>query len=377
VSNNCDFQENEVNRTSLSRIAAPSIAVLALGFAVTACGAGNESGGSGSGSSSLSGTLEGNGSSAQEAAQTAWRAGFQKTNAQVTVNYSSTDSGTGVSKFNGGDIDFAGSDSPLDPTKGEVDAAKKRCGANALEVPAYVSPIAVVFNLDGVKDLKLDAKTVADIFANKVTKWNDPEIASLNSGAKLPSSRISPVHRSDPSGTTKNFTDYLSKAADGAWAKPADKVWPFSTGEAANGTSGVVSSVTNGAGSIGYVDASQAGKLSKASIKVGSAFTAPSADGAAKALAASPVDKTRTTGDLAINVDRTTTAAGAYPLMLTSYVIACPTYSGAKADLVKKYLSYVVSTQGQQDASTNAGSAPLPSDLQSKAASIISTIKKK
>jgi phosphate transport system substrate-binding protein len=364
-----------VNRTSLRRIVAPGAAVLALGVAVSACGASNESdGGSGSG---LSGTLQGNGSSAQEAAQTAWRAGFQKENPDVTVNYSATDSGTGVSKFNGGDIDFAGSDSPLDATKGEVDAARKRCGADALEVPVYVSPIAVVFNLDGVKDLKLDARTIAGIFANQVTRWNDPEIAALNPGAKLPSSRISPVHRSDPSGTTKNFTDYLSKAAGGAWTKPADKVWPFTQGEAASGTSGVVASVKNGAGSIGYVDASQAGDLAKATLEVGSAFTAPTADGAAKALAASPIDDTRTAGDLAIKVDRTTTAAGAYPLMLTSYAIACPTYSGAKADLVKKYLSYVVSSAGQQDAASNAGSAPLPSQLQSKAAAIVAGIKKK
>ena len=366
-----------MNRTSLRRIAAPSAAALALGLAVTACGASNETSSSSSGSTGLSGTLEGNGSSAQEAAQTAWRAGFQKANPKVTVNYSATDSGTGVSKFNAGDIDYAGSDSALDPAKGEVDAAKKRCGANALEVPAYVSPIAVVFNLPGVSDLKLDPKTLADIFSNKVTKWNDPEIASLNSSAKLPSTRISPVHRSDPSGTTKNFTDYLEKASGGAWSKPADKVFPYTTGEAANGTSGEVSSVTNGAGSIGYIDASQAGKLSKASVKVGSAFVAPSADGAAKALEASPVDSTRTQGDLAIKVDRTTTAAGAYPLMLTSYVIACPTYSGAKADLVKKYLGYVVSSEGQQAAASNAGSAPLPSALQQKATAIIESIKSK
>ncbi len=139
----------------------------------------------------------------------------------------------------------------------------------------------------------------------------------------------------------------------------------------------MVASVKNGAGSIGYVDASQAGDLAKATLKVGSAFTAPSADGAAKALAASPVDDTRTEGDLAIKVDRTTTAAGAYPLMLTSYAIACPTYSGAKADLVKKYLSYVVSSEGQQDAASNAGSAPLPAELQTKAASIVAGIKKK
>jgi phosphate transport system substrate-binding protein len=113
------------------------------------------------------------------------------------------------------------------------------------------------------------------------------------------------------------------------------------------------------------------------SIKVGDAFVAPSADGAAKALEASPVDDTRTKGDLAVKVDRTTTAAGAYPLMLTSYLIACPTYAGDKADLVKSFLKYIVSTDGQQQASSNAGSAPLPSTLQQKAEEIIDSISAK
>jgi phosphate transport system substrate-binding protein len=364
----------KVNRTVLRRVAAPGIAALALGLAVSACGAGNESGGSGS---SLSGTLKGAGSSAQDAAMTAWRAGFQTDNSKVTVNYDPSGSGAGVEQFNAGAIDFAGSDAALDPTKGEVDAAKSRCGANALEVPDYVSPIAVVYNLPGVDKLQLSADVIAKIFDGKIKKWNDQAIAAENPDAKLPGDAISPVHRSDESGTTKNFTDYLSKAAGGAWSYPADKVWPIKSGEAANGTSGVISAVTQGKGSIGYADDSQAGTLSKASIKVGDVYVAPSADGAAKALAASPVDDTRTEGDLAIKVDRTTTEAGAYPLMLTSYLIACPTYDSAKADLVKGFLSYIVSTAGQQKAATTAGSAPLPSELQQKAAQIIDTIKAK
>jgi phosphate transport system substrate-binding protein len=185
------------------------------------------------------------------------------------------------------------------------------------------------------------------------------------------------VHRSDESGTTKNFTDYLQQASGGAWKWPADKVWPIKSGEGANGTSGVISAVKTGSGTIGYADDSQAGGLSKAAIKVGSAFVSPSADGAAKALQASPLDTTRTKGDLAVKVDRTTTASGAYPVMLTSYLIACPTYPSAKADLVKGLLSYVVSNAGQQAASQNAGSAPLPSNLQEKAAKIIDSISAK
>jgi phosphate transport system substrate-binding protein len=368
-------QEIEVNRTALRRLAAPGVAALALGFALSACGAGNETGGNSD--SKLSGTLKGAGSSAQESAMDAWRAGFQKDNSDVTVNYDPSGSGAGVSGFNTGALDFAGSDAALDPTKGEVDAAKQRCGANALEVPDYVSPIAVAYNLDGVDTLNLSAKTVSAIFDGKITKWNDPAITAENPDAKLPGTAITPVHRSDESGTTKNFTDYLAQAGEGAWTHPADKVWPTTSGEAANGTSGVIAAIKAGAGSIGYADESQVGDLSVASIKVGDAYVAPSADGAAKALDVSPIDDSRTEGDLAVKVDRTTTEAGAYPLMLTSYLIACPTYDGGKADLVKAFLKYIVSTTGQQEAADNAGSAPLPDALQQKAEQIIDTISAK
>ena len=364
-----------MNRSALRRIAAPGAAALALGFAVSACGAGNESGSTSD--SSLSGTLKGAGSSAQESAMDAWRAGFQTDNPDVTVNYDPSGSGAGVEQFNAGAIDFAGSDSALDPEKGEVDAAKERCGANALEVPDYVSPIAVAFNLEGVDSLNLSAKTISQIFDGKITTWNDPAIKADNPDATLPSTKITPVHRSDESGTTKNFTDYLSQAGEGAWSYPADKVWPIKSGEAANGTSGVIAAIKAGSGSIGYADESQVGDLSVASIKVGEAFVAPSADGAAKALEASPVDDSRTDGDLAIKVDRTTTEAGAYPLMLTSYLIACPTYDGDKADLVKGFLKYIVSTDGQQEAASTAGSAPLPSTLQQTAVEIIDSISSK
>ncbi|HEX4189860.1 MAG TPA: phosphate ABC transporter substrate-binding protein PstS [Marmoricola sp.] len=356
-------------------MAAPSIAALALGLSLTACGAGNESGSSSGG---LSGTLKGAGSSAQQAAMTTWIAAYQTKNSGVTINYDPSGSGAGITGFTGGSLDFAASDAALDPTAGEVDAAKKRCGANALEVPDYVSPIAVIFNLDGVKSLNLDAATVAKIFDGSITKWNDSAIAAANPGVKLPSSKINTVHRSDDSGTTDNFTDYLSQAAGGAWTSPASKTWPLKSGEGANGTSGVVAAVKAGSGSIAYADNSQAGGLSVASIKVGDTYTAPSADGAAKALDASPIDTSRTAGDLAVKVDRTTTAAGAYPLMLTSYLIACPTYSSAStAKLVKGFLSYVVSTDGQSAAASGAGSAPLPASLQTKAAAIVAGITSK
>ena len=360
-----------MNRTSIRRAVLPGIAVLTL--ALTGCAAGNEdSGDSGSG---LSGTLNGGGSSAQEAAQGAWRAGFQTDNSDVTVNYDPVGSGTGRENFISGAYMFAGSDSALSTEEGELDKAKERCGGDVIEVPAYVSPIAVVYNLEGVDNLQLSSKVIGDIFAGKITKWNDPEIAADNPDAKLPATTITPVHRSDDSGTTANFTDYLEQTSEGSWKYPTDDTWPIKGGEAGEGTSGLVAAVQAGDGTIGYADESQVGDLGVAAIKVGSEYNMPSADGAAKVLANSPKVSGRGANDMAIEVDRTTTEAGSYPLSLTSYLIACPTYDSASdADMVKGYLSYIVSEDGQKTAAEQAGSAPLDPSLQQEAAKIVDQI---
>jgi phosphate transport system substrate-binding protein len=152
-------------------------------------------------------------------------------------------------------------------------------------------------------------------------------------------------------------------------------VWPLKSGEAAQGTSGVVAAVGKGNGAIGYADASQAGDLGVAAIKVGDGYVAPSAEGAAKVLAVSPLVEGRPANDLAVELDRATTEAGAYPIVLTSYLIACPTYDdSATADLVNGFLSYVLSDGGQQAAADNAGSAPLPADLQKKSTDLVAAI---
>ena len=245
-------------------------------------------------------------------------------------------------------------------------------------MPAYISPVALVYNLDGVDKLQLSAKTTAEIFAGKVKTWDDPAIKAENPGAKLPSDRIVPVHRSDGSGTTDNLTQWLSKAGEGAWTSEPGGDWPLKGGEGAEGTSGVIDAVKNGKGTIGYADHSQAGDLSSASIKVGSAYVAPSAEGATKVVDLSPRATGLPANAMAIDIDRTTTEAGAYPLTLASYVIACPTYSDKnKADLVKGYLTYLLSTDGQAAAAKTAGSAPLPSKLSSDAVAISDKISAK
>ncbi len=372
-----------MNRTSFRSVVAPTAAVLALGLSLTACGAANESSSKSSGGASntsghaLSGTLNGAGSSAQQAAQGAWTAGFQSSNSNVTVNYDPVGSGGGVDQFLSGGVQFAGSDKYLETS--QVAQSKKACGGSAaFEVPDYISPIAIVYNLAGVKNLKLDADTAAKIFAGKITKWNDPAITKLNPGAKLPAQNITPVHRSDSSGTTNNFTDYLHQAAPSSWTSAAAEDWPVKGGEGAQGTSGVIQAVTNGAGTIGYADASQAGKLSVASIKVGSAYVGPSAAAASKAAGLAKRESGRSSTDIALNPNRTTTEAGAYPIVLISYLIGCPTYKDqATADLVKGYLSYIVSSEGQQAAAKTAGSAPLPDSLSQQATSIVGKVSAK
>lgn len=363
-----------MNRTSARRLIAPSLATLALGLAVSGCGAGNESDSGNTSSDGLSGTLNGAGSSAQEAAFTAWRAAFQGENSGVTINYDPSGSGAGREQFIAGGVDFAGSDSYLDAD--ELDASKEACnGQAALGVPSYISPIAVVYNLSGVDALQLSPATIAKIFNGSITTWDDAAIAADNPDVKLPGTKIAAVHRADDSGTTKNFTEYLAAASGGAWADEPDSVWPLKGGEAATGTSGVIDAIKNGQGTIGYADESQAQDVSVASIKVGDAYVAPTAEAAAKVVSVSPRAEGRHDGDIAIDVDRTTTEAGAYPLILVSYVIACPTYADAgKADMVKQFLTYVVSEDGQAKAAAAAGSAPLPAELSGEATDSLSVI---
>jgi phosphate transport system substrate-binding protein len=361
-----------VNSSSHHRAALATVGLLTVGLALTACG-NNGSGGSGGGS-----TLNGGGATSQAVAEQTWRAAYQSAHSGTTINYEEVGSGTGVTNFTSKAYSFAGSDAYL--TTDQLAAAKKTCGNDVIEVPAYVSPIAVAFNLSGVTSMNLDAKTIAEIFNGTITKWNDPAIAKQNPGANLPSTAISTVHRSDESGTTFNFTDYLNKASGGTWSDPAATVWPASMtgGQGLEGTSGVIGGLTSTAGSIGYADDSAvkaAKTLGVVSIKVGSAYNAPSATGAAQVLAASPAASGRPATDMATDIDRTATGQGDYPLMLASYLLACPTYSdAATADAVKGFLSYVVSSKGQQAAAAAAGSAPLDPKLSAKATSIVSKI---
>jgi phosphate transport system substrate-binding protein len=233
--------------------------------------------------SSLSGTISGAGASSMGSGQEAWIAEFQSLNGAVTINYDPSGSGAGRKAFAAGGVVFAGTDSYWKDEELAGEFAACVPGTKPWEFPVWISPIAVIFNLEGVDNLNLDSATVAGIFAGKITKWNDNAIASQNPDLDLPNLSITSVHRSDDSGTTKNFTDYMSQTAPNVWTVGAIETWPTEYGgEGAKGTSGVVDAVKAGNGTIGYADASRAGELGTVAIKVGSSYISYSAEAASK-----------------------------------------------------------------------------------------------
>ncbi len=333
-------------------------------------------------STPISGNFSGAGASSQQAAVEAWIAGFQGTNPEAKIAYNPSGSGAGVQTFLTGATAWAGSDKAL--ADDEVEQSKSVCTeGTAFDVPVYISPIAVVFNLKGVSDagkhINMDAATIAKIFDGKITKWNDPAIADQNKDLKLPDTAITVVHRSDKSGTTQNFVSYFKDVTPDNWTYDLSENWPNEVGQGAKGTSGVISTVKQADGTIGYADFSQVGDLGTVAVKVGDKYNEISAEAGSKVIADSKQDDT-VKGDnrIVIKINRATEAEGAYPIVLVSYDIVCPAYKDTKqAEFAKAWLTYVTSDEGQKAAQDAAGTAPLPSSLKSEITKSIEAIKTK
>lgn len=357
--------ERLVNLSRFTR-AGSAVAVGVLALSLAACGSDPEpAGGSTAGSDTgetaaeggLAGQLSGGGASSQEAAMNAWRAGFQQANPDATVNYDPVGSGGGRTGFGDGTYLFAGSDAALDDE--ELAAAEAQCGADGvIEFPGYVSPIAIAFNLDGVDSLNLQPETIANIFLGEITSWDERGHQGRQPDVELPSTAITVVHRSDESGTTENFEEYLYAVAPDVWTEEPSGVWPVDGQESAQGTSGVVGAAQAGQGTITYADASQVADLGTVAVGVGGEFVSYSAEAAAEVVAQSP--RTEGTSEHVYTIDLERDIAGTYPIVLVSYTLACSTYADQEtADLVKGFISYVASEEGQQAASDAAGSAPM------------------
>jgi len=364
-------RKNRLRATALGALAVSGALVL------TACGSDDNTGADAGGDKTSAaasnikcddakGQLRASGSSAQKNAMDLWVKNYMAACSGVEVNYSSSSSGEGIVAFNQGTVGFAGSDSALKPE--EVAESKKICKTGqGINLPMVGGPIAVGFHLEGVDKLTLDAPTLAKIFDTKIKKWNDPAIAKLNEGAKLPDKPIQAFHRSEDSGTTQNLGKYLNAAAPSDWKYEAEKKWPAPGGQAASGSSGIASQVKAVDGSIGYFELSYAKSQEITTVDINTGGAAPveaTSENASKAIAAAKVKGTGK--DLALDLDYTTKAEGAYPLVLVTYEVVCDT--GNKADTlgtVKSFLTYTASAEGQK-VLTDAGYAPIPEAINAK-----------
>jgi phosphate transport system substrate-binding protein len=344
----------------------------AASLGVAACGSSNSNSNSvsnaaatsSSGSSSGSGgsaTITGAGSTFAAPIYQQW--GSTLKGQGLTVNYNPVGSGAGIAQLQSGTVDFAGSDPAEKPE--EVKAGK----GPVAQFPIGFGGITVSYNVSGLKSgLKLDGKTLADIFLGKVKTWSDPEIKALNPGISLPSGSITVVHRSDASGTTKGFATYLSDYSP-AWTAAAgqpDKTVKWPTGTGAEGNSGVAAAIKQTSGSIGYVEQAYAlqNGFTFAAIKNSAGKFVPPSLTAATAAA----EGIKVPSDLTISTINSPNAA-AYPITSQTFVVVykdmCKAgVSQSTASGVKKFLTYALGDG--QSVEKQLDYAPLPAALLAK-----------
>lgn len=377
----------KLQRKSMLRASALGALVVSGALVLTACGSDDNTKDNGSATGKPSaaaagdikcddakGKLLASGSSAQKNAVELWVKNYMAACSGVEVNYKSSSSGEGIVAFNQGTVGFAGSDSALKPA--QVEESKKICtGGQAIDLPMVGGPVALGFNVAGVDKLTLDAPTIANIFNDKIKKWDDEAIKKLNPGVTLPSTAIQAFHRSDDSGTTENVTKYLKATAPDAWPYEADKKWAAPGGQAASGSAGVAAQVKQVDGAIGYFELSFASSQSIKTVDLNTGAAAPvkaTGENASKAIAAAKISGTGS--DLALKLDYATKAEGAYPLVLVTYEIVCD--KGNKAETlptVKSFLNYTASDAGQKVLLDN-GYAPIPAEINAKVREIIKTL---
>ena len=341
-------------------------ALTAMALSLAACSSSSSSSGGGSSSSSLSGTLNASGSTLQLVYQQAAIQAYKSIQPSMTVNYGGGGSGKGRTDLASGVVQFAGSDSPI-----PSDEVANFKGKTVLYYPILISPITVSYNLSGVTGLKLTAPVIADIFQAKITKWNDPAITALNPGVKLPSTPIVIAHRSDSSGTTANFSQFLVEGAPGVWKLGSSSTisWP-ATSRGGNGNGGVAQIVKSTPGAIGYVDYAdaKASGLTYASVKNQAGnYVAPSVSAATAA-----ADSATVKPDLTFSAIWAP-GARSYPITAQSWVLVYQKQSSANTTkMLKAYFGYLVGAG--QKLLPGLGYAPLPASIDQKAKAALSKI---
>ena len=354
------------------------VAVVATALSLAACSSSSSSSaaggsssspaaGSSSSSAALSGTLNGSGSTLQLVYEQAAISAFKAVQSGMTVNYGAGGSGKGRTDLASGVVNYAGSDSPI-PAKETANFK----GKTVLYYPILIAPITVSYNLSGLsKPLHLSGPVIANIFSGKITKWNDSAIAADNPGVTLPSTAITVAVRSDSSGTTQNFSQFLVEAGGSAWTLGNSSIikWP-SIAHAGSGNSGVAQIIKSTPGAIGYVDyaTAKASSLTYASVKnKDGSYVAPSVQAA-----------TTAASNATVKPDLTFSAiwapgASSYPITAQSWVLVYQTQPNANdAKMLQAYIGYLVGA-GQQ-LLPQLGYAPLPANVDQMATAQLSKI---
>lgn len=290
----------------------------------------------------------------------------------VKINYQSIGSGGGIRQMSEQTVDFGASDAPMSD-----DEMSKAKGGAILHFPTVIGAVAVTYNLPDVKSsIKMTGDVLADIFAGKIKKWNDPKLAALNTGMQLPDQDIIVVHRSDGSGTTYIFTDYLSSVSTAWKASPGkgkEVSWPVGLG--GKGNEGVAGQLKQTPGSIGYVELAYAkqNNLPVASLKnAAGEYVEPSVEGATAA-AAGAVAALPATTDYRVSIVNAP-GKGAYPISSFTWLLVYQNQPDATKG--KKLLDFMkwAFTEGENTA-PSLDYAPLPKELANKLVDRLSTVK--
>ncbi len=330
------------------------VAVLALAILVAACGSSNNNASSSSSTpgsaSSGSKTLVGAGSTLIAPLMSQWQPAYN-TQAGVAVTYGAIGSGGGIAQITARTVDFGASDAPLTPD--QFTAAK-----NVVQIPWALAATLVAYNTKGVPNqLKLSGPVLASIWMGTIKTWNDPAIAKLNPGVSLPSTKITPVYRTDGSGDTYAFTNYLSHISPQWQSKiGASTQVQFPAGLGGKGNSGVGGVISSTNGSIGYVAISYvfANKFDYALIQ-NAAGKYPVPGIPSISAAAATVTSVPSNNEVSI-VDPPASAPGAYPISTFTYAIV--PLSSPKAAALTPFLSWAITTGQSSGAALNF--APLP-----------------
>ncbi len=309
-------------------------------------------------------TLSGAGSTLVQPLEALWNSGWSTATGN-SASYSGVGSGTGITDITKSLVDFGASDAPLN-------SAQQAACPNCVQIPWALSATAVGFHLTGITSLHLTGTVLAEIYLGQITKWNDKAIKKLNKGIKLPNRKITPIFRSDGSGDTYAFTNYLSHVSS-TWSTKVGTATTvsFPTGVQAKGNSGMTAVLANTNGGIAYIAASyliQQGGLGAVAIQnAAGKFEYPNVPNIASA--ASSVTSIPPNNAISI-VDPPASATIAYPISTFTYVIV--PNNTAKASLLQSFISYALTTG--QAFGAKLDFAPIPSAVLSAATNTLNSL---